>query len=363
MLEDLEPIDCQGQVIEIWRNMVQDAERQGQPLGAIAFQFLAPPCVIGQGSFGIVWRAQDRTNGVKYAVKNMRSQRDEVYSPAQRELDMSNHVRLQPHPCIVAFHQIFSFPSFCMIVMEFCPRGDLLHQIREARREAMSANTTYEPPALAERWIGQIFLALEHLHLKMRSMLRDLKPENVVVSDRGIAKLTDFGFGRGDVESNGTWSFGMPPGSPGYIAPESLLQQQYDYRTDLYSYGVVIWVLLTGGVKYDAEPRPPLGVKKSRSDYMAHANDWSHLQQCIQNPEKEQACSLPAIAVELVTNLTQKRQADRPLHPEIRQYPLLQKLGLPEMCDSRNAVNAWLAASEDGSSSSRARAPASASSS
>mmetsp|Transcript_70759 Transcript_70759/g.110747 ORF Transcript_70759/g.110747 Transcript_70759/m.110747 type:complete len:251 (+) Transcript_70759:1-753(+) len=246
-----------------------------------------------------------------------------------------------------------------MIVMEYCPRGDLLQQIRQARQEAASIEATYEPPALAQRWIGQIFLALEHLHLKMRSMLRDIKPENVVLNDRAIAKLTDFGFGRGDVESNGTWSFGMPPGSPGYIAPESLLQQQYDCRTDLYSYGVVIWVLLTGGVKYDSEPRPPLGVKKSRSDYMAHANDWHHLQQCIQYPEQHQACPLPTIAVKLVTNLTQKRQSDRPLHPEIRQYPLLQELGLPEVCDSRAAVNAWLAASEDGSSSSRAPASAS----
>ena len=88
------------------------------------------------------------------------------------------------------------------------------------------------------------------MHLRMDTLLRDLKPDNVVLSAfsrvldmtvfnpgaNGIAKLTDFGFGRFGVESTtGQWSFGMPAGSPGYVAPEVICQQNYDYGGTLAS--------------------------------------------------------------------------------------------------------------------------------
>merc|ERR1719152_170198 len=102
--------------------------------------------------------------------------------------------------------------------MELCTNGDLYNQVRAARGDGRRG--IYVPPPLARCWCGQVFLGLEHMHLRMSTLLRDLKPENVVLDAVGRAKLTDFGLGRFGVESTGQWTFGMPTGSPGYVAPE-----------------------------------------------------------------------------------------------------------------------------------------------
>merc|ERR1712176_769536 len=107
-----------------------------------------------------------------------------------------------------------------------------------------------------------MFLALEHLHLTQPCMLvRDVKPANVVLTEnQRIAKLTDFGMSRQGDYSNGTFSFSntLPPGTPDYVAPEVVAGQPYNYSADLYSFGVLVWVLLTGGLLiHKNTPAPP----------------------------------------------------------------------------------------------------------
>lgn len=106
------------------------------------------------------------------------------------------------------------------------------HVFFALRARSLYGRGRYQAPALAVAWIAQVFLGLEHMHRRMDTLLRDLKPDNVVLSASGVAKLTDFGVGRFGVEaSSGTWSFGVPAGSPGYVAPEVILQRNYDYST------------------------------------------------------------------------------------------------------------------------------------
>jgi ankyrin repeat protein len=357
-LQDLEQIGENGEPV-LGALQFSQFDVDGQVPGVRALIHLSEESVLGQGAFGRVWRARDRTQpGVKFAVKNIYVNRPSAQRSAQREFEMGIQIRFKPHPCIVnCFGSFMPSEGFFMMIMELCPCGDLKKYMQDARTASDGSGKPYEPPESSNQWIGGVFLGLEHLHVKMNSLIRDLKPDNVVVNEKGLAKLTDFGFGRFGAESTGEWSFNVPPGSPGYIAPEALLQQSYDWKVDLYSFGVLIWVLLTGGVKYDPSPRPPMGKKKD-NDYTGNQNDWKLLQRCLQDPEKEKAPRLESPALDLVKMLVQRRPADRPAHAEIRQDLFMQELNLPESCCPKEVLKAWLESSIHGSQASSSSAPA-----
>jgi serine/threonine protein kinase len=210
--------------------------------------------------------------------------------------------------------------------MEFCPEGNLHQKIVKARSAAVERCETYKAPAQAPRWLAHIFLGLEHVHLQLHMLFRDLKPGNVVFSADGCAKLTDFGLSRFGLESDGNWTFGFPAGSPGYASPEVMLGEEYDARADLYSFGVLMWVLLTGGVTdRDAEdPCPPMtGIEE----------DWKVLAKCLDDPASHNAQSLDESALSLVRSLTDESAAARMYHDGVRGHDFFANLSLPEPID------------------------------
>eukprot|EP00929_Paragymnodinium_shiwhaense_P000604 TRINITY_DN100858_c0_g1_i1.p1 TRINITY_DN100858_c0_g1~~TRINITY_DN100858_c0_g1_i1.p1 ORF type:complete len:1243 (-),score=178.83 TRINITY_DN100858_c0_g1_i1:89-3817(-) len=299
--------------------------------------------ILGEGSYGLVWRAKDRYTTNWYAVKNIKSQRGQL-SVAARECQVADHIRLKPHPCLVRLFHVHHFADIGLyvLVMEFCSGGDVLGRIKARRRQAREQKRHYTPPQEAIRWIGQVFLGLEHLHLRMSTLLRDLKPENIVLSTEGHAKLTDFGFGRFGVESSGCWSFGIPTGSPGYVSPEVLRRENYGPSADLYSLGVLVWVLLTGGLIHKSEPVPPLGQMRHPTDFQAHFQDWLLLAQCVARPERNHARPLPEDASDFVAKLTHRAPDARMSHVEIRRHRLLQSLQLPAFDARPQCVEAWM---------------------
>merc|ERR1712007_120536 len=99
--------------------------------------------------------------------------------PTQREIEIANLIMQDlAHPFMVTFFGAFNKDDLTLsLVIEYCPGGDLLKYIKD-RRDGMHA---YTPGDRALVWIGQIFLALEFMHLSSPSMLmRDVKPGNVV---------------------------------------------------------------------------------------------------------------------------------------------------------------------------------------
>ncbi|CAK9106259.1 cGMP-dependent protein kinase 2 (cGK 2) (cGK2) (cGMP-dependent protein kinase II) (cGKII) [Durusdinium trenchii] len=196
--------------------------------------------------------------------------------------------------------------------MEYCSGGNLLRRIQQRH---LCGIGSYRAPSTAIAWIAQVFLGLEHMHLRMDTLLRDLKPDNVVLSISGVAKLTDFGFGRFGVEStSGLWSFGVPAGSPGYVAPEVILQQNYDYSADLYSLGVLTWVLLSGGLVNVEPPQPPTGQRRTVNDFRAHAQDCDLLLRCLEDPRSNGALRLRRHEQDFVAKLIDRRPERRLSH-------------------------------------------------
>jgi len=182
------------------------------------------------------------------------------------------------------------------------------------------------------------------MHKRMDTLLRDLKPDNVVLTIDGCAKLTDFGFGRFGVEATGSWSFGIPTGSPGYVAPEILMKEEYDYRVDLYSLGVLTWVLFTGGVTSRSAPEPPLGTPRYRGDFQVHEHDWFRLAQCIRTPERNSARPLRCDARDFVERLVHRLPETRMRHAQIREHHFLEPARLPVFDAPRPEVDEWCGA-------------------
>eukprot|EP00931_Biecheleriopsis_adriatica_P076307 TRINITY_DN50028_c0_g1_i1.p1 TRINITY_DN50028_c0_g1~~TRINITY_DN50028_c0_g1_i1.p1 ORF type:complete len:1105 (+),score=179.75 TRINITY_DN50028_c0_g1_i1:37-3315(+) len=338
-MEDLEPADHREQPVEWWVNMVQSQHLSvGPSSSGRNFTRVPPEATLGAGSYGLVWRAREKFTGKIYAVKNI-TQRQGM---STREYEVADFIRLKPHPCLVQLFLVHNFQDagLYVLVMEFCSGGDLLGCIKRQRER--TGPGAYEPPAQAILWIGQVFLGLEHMHLRMDTLLRDLKPENVVLNDAGCAKLTDFGFGKFGVESSGGWSFGMPTGSPGYVAPEVLRQEVYDYRADLYSLGVLVWVVMTGGLLNKRDPLPPIGRMRFQGQFSAHFRDCEMLVNCLTHPEANGARSLGSLPHDFVTKLVRRRPVERMRHDAIRQHSFLKDLKLPPYDAHWSEVDRWV---------------------
>lgn len=292
--------------------------------------------VINTGAQGEVWRARDVRSGVTYAVKTSWKRHNPV---DKRERELVDHVLMAPHPCIVHLLGAFVHNGSSVIVMELCTQGNL-HDLIVHHVDSCTGSD-YTPPALANRWFSQMFLGLEHLHLKLHTLVRDLKPHNVILTDNGRAKLTDFGHGRIGNRASGAFTlhFG-PPGSRHFVAPEVVLRKPYDFKSDIYSLGVVLWVLLTGGLKR-TPAYPPMRAMAHEHDYEVLAGNSKMLEQAINHPLRNGARLLPdAASRELVLKLTSERMASRLDHEQIRSHRFMEPL--PAQGAHVQEVERWL---------------------
>uniref|UniRef100_A0A0B7B257 non-specific serine/threonine protein kinase n=1 Tax=Arion vulgaris TaxID=1028688 RepID=A0A0B7B257_9EUPU len=192
--------------------------------------------VLGLGINGKVHECYSRSTQHKYALKVLKD-----VPKARREVDL--HVRAcQGSNHIVKIHDVYennySGQRCLLIVMECMEGGELFNRIQE---RADSAFTEREAAAV----IRDIAKAIFHLH-SMDIAHRDLKPENLLYSDKtdkGTLKLTDFGFAK---EIGQHKSLQTPCYTPYYVAPEVLGPEKYDKSCDMWSLGVIMYILLCG---------------------------------------------------------------------------------------------------------------------
>ncbi|HSL67353.1 MAG TPA: Stk1 family PASTA domain-containing Ser/Thr kinase, partial [Actinomycetota bacterium] len=157
------------------------------------------------------------------------------------------------HPNIVGVHDWGAVDGVYFMVMEFV-RGQSLRDVLAA--EGLLA------PAQAAEVLLQVLAALEHAHRK-GIVHRDVKPENVLVTRDGVAKVTDFGLAHAYADARSTQT-GTISGTAHYLAPEQLLGEPADPRTDLYSVGIVAFELLTGSAPFNGETSVAIAYKHLR---------------------------------------------------------------------------------------------------
>lgn len=140
------------------------------------------------------------------------------------------------HPFIMGLEFAFQDATRLYLIMEFVNGGELFYHLRQ-HKEGFGEER-------ARFYAAEIVSALEYLH-KSGVVYRDLKPENVLIDAEGHVRLTDFGLSKGGLESNDglTESF---CGTPEYLAPEIIRDREYGYSVDWYSFGLVLYEMLTG---------------------------------------------------------------------------------------------------------------------
>ncbi|MFN8450509.1 MAG: serine/threonine-protein kinase, partial [Anaerolineae bacterium] len=199
--------------------------------------------IAGIGGMSVVYRAYDETLERDVALKILNAQRaaDEVgLRRFQREVHIAQRLT---HPNIVTIYETGEVDSRAYLAMEYFPEGSL------AKHFAKPVEMTLGTSAMLLREIAS---ALDYAHAN-GVVHRDLKLENVLISEDGHVALSDFGIAQ-IVSMSSLTETGQSFGTPLYVSPEQLQgAKNVDFRTDLYSLGVIAYLLATGYFPFSGE--------------------------------------------------------------------------------------------------------------
>lgn len=205
---------------------------------------------IGEGGMAIVYKSKDHLLNRNVAVKVLKEQfssDSEFVEKFKREATAAASLS---NNNIVNIYDVGSQNNINYIVMEYVKGKTLKQFIREKGKIV---------PGEAVEISIQIAKALECAH-KNNIIHRDIKPHNILVTEDGIVKVTDFGIAKASNSVTITNSNKIM-GSAHYFSPEQAKGSFVDFRTDIYSLGIVMYEMVTGKVPYDAESPVSVALK------------------------------------------------------------------------------------------------------
>src|SRR5438128_2531406 len=197
---------------------------------------------LGRGGMGTVYLAEQPGLGREVAIKELIQSADPV--ALKRFLQEAQVMARTSHPNLVQVHDMELQGNINYLVREFI-RGRSL-------RDWM--NQSEIPPPQVFAVMHGVLQALDYAH-RHAIVHRDMKPENVLISDEGIVKVTDFGIARllDDTGVGGTATkTGTTVGTPQYMSPEQVASSKVDGRSDLYSAGIMFYELVVGQPPFTA---------------------------------------------------------------------------------------------------------------
>ncbi len=258
---------------------------------------------LGSGTYGKIYKAQDIRTGETVVVKEVDMTRLEQYQKDQAIKEVK-FMRTLHHPNIVSYRDYFlvqgEMVTTLYIVMEFAAGGDLGKVIKEAKKSPPGFR--FSETEIID-WMVQMCLALKHCHNR-KIIHRDIKTDNMFLSDSKEIKLGDFGVSRNLIDTLDT--AGTQVGTPYYLSPEICRNQPYDSRTDVWSMGAVVYELMT----------------------LCHPFEAKNLQALVMSILREKPAPLPDFysqglrdAVMLCLN---KDYQERPTIEDILRLPLLR---------------------------------------
>ncbi|XP_074662868.1 ribosomal protein S6 kinase alpha-3-like isoform X2 [Tubulanus polymorphus] len=201
--------------------------------------------VLGQGSFGKVFLVRKITGndaGTLYAMKVLKKATLKVRDRQRTKMERDILAEVD-HPFIVKLHYAFQTEGKLYLILEFLRGGDLFTRLS---KEVMFTEED------VKFYLAELALALDHLHT-VGIIYRDLKPENILLDADGHVKLTDFGLSKESIfEEKKTYSF---CGTVEYMAPEVVNRKGHGAAADWWSYGVLMFEMLTGSLPFQGMNR------------------------------------------------------------------------------------------------------------
>ena len=198
--------------------------------------------VVGQGGMGVVYRARDLELNEDIAVKTLRRELLADANVAERLKEEIRLARRISHRNVVRTHDYGEADGALFVTMEYV-QGITVRELLRTRGRLGVASTL----ALARQFAEA--LAVAHAAGVIH---RDVKPENALLDSVGVLKVMDFGIARLAEGASTRTLAGVIVGTPTYMAPEQLVGEEVDARSDLYALGVVIYECLTGKPPFQA---------------------------------------------------------------------------------------------------------------
>ncbi|XP_010914779.1 CBL-interacting protein kinase 1 [Elaeis guineensis] len=197
---------------------------------------------LGEGNFGKVKHARRIDSGQSYAVKILERKRVidlKIRDQIKREIGT---LKLLRHPNVVRLYEVLASKTKIYMVLEYVTGGELFDKI------AMKGRL---PEHEGRKLFQQLIDAVSYCHDK-GVFHRDLKPENVLLDAEGNIKISDFGLSALPQQFGNDGLLHTTCGSPNYVAPEVLANRGYDgAKSDIWSCGVILYVILTGYLPFD----------------------------------------------------------------------------------------------------------------
>ncbi|KAL5713446.1 cAMP-dependent protein kinase [Ranunculus cassubicifolius] len=217
---------------------------------------------LGKGSFGKVKFARNDQTGENFAIKIL--EKDKLLE--RKMLDQIKHeistMRLVRHPNVIHMFEVMASKTKIYIVLEFVTGGQLFDKIaRSGRLKEDEARTYFQ----------QLITAVDYCHSR-GVYHRDLKPENLLLDANGMLKISDFGLSALPQQVQEDGLLHTPCGTANYVAPEVIKGKGYDGASaDLWSCGVILFVLMAGYLPFDDSNLVILYRKICKADFTCPA--------------------------------------------------------------------------------------------
>jgi len=216
---------------------------------------------LGHGHYGVVRLATDKITGEKFAIKTIRKAKVSKYDALRREIDI---LKSCDHPNIIRLVDVHEDEKSIHLVQELCTGGELFDRIIDRGHY-----TEHD----AKQIMYKLLLAVNYCHEK-GIVHRDLKPENFIFKtkdDDAEIKVIDFGL---SCMGKGGEHMHTRVGTPYYIAPE-VLAKNYTLACDVWSLGVILYILLCGYPPFYGDSDPEIFDRVRKGYYDFDSEEWA----------------------------------------------------------------------------------------